>query len=296
MRNCYFAGLSLGVFSLICAPSLTGETSAPTPPPSADSAKDARSLYEAALANLKKDDKGKTHPDRALNLMREAVALGYPDAYNGLGYLYGNGLGVERDDEEAARLFRLGAGLGSAKSQYALSVAIARGRGVAKDDKEAAEWLQKAADADLPEAQAVLAEAIMLERLGFKLEYAKVWLYAEPAAKSGNPLAQNILGVLYQYGYSRKKDVVAAEEWFRKAAAQGYAKARFNLGQLIGVNRPERRVEALVWLMEARNQGDVMADKFLNEVLSGLPQEAIDKATALTAGGANPETSQVTDN
>ena len=49
-------------------------------------------------------------------------------------------------------------------------------------------------------------------------------------ADSGDPAAQNELGVRYRTGKGVDKDPAAAISWYLKAARQGYAKAYFNLG------------------------------------------------------------------
>jgi len=49
-------------------------------------------------------------------------------------------------------------------------------------------------------------------------------------AETGDPAAQNELGVRYRLGTDVEKDPAKAVTWYLKAARQGYAKAYFNLG------------------------------------------------------------------
>ena len=77
-------------------------------------------------------------------------------------------------------------------------------------------------------------------------------------AASGDPAAQNDLGVRYRLGTDVDKDLAKAISWFLKAAKQGYAKAYFNLGAAYyngdGVNVSDQ--DACVWFTLAADAGD----------------------------------------
>ena len=52
-------------------------------------------------------------------------------------------------------------------------------------------------------------------------------------------------------------DIQKSLVWYREAAAQGYAKAQFNLGALLHGRKdgtPEERLEALGWYEKAADQ------------------------------------------
>lgn len=57
----------------------------------------------------------------------------------------------------------------------------------------------------------------------------KVWL---EGAMSGSPEAQNNVGEIYAKGLGTAPDYGMAFQWFRKAADQGYGRAKINLGYL----------------------------------------------------------------
>ncbi len=61
-------------------------------------------------------------------------------------------------------------------------------------------------------------------------QYDAALKIAIPAAKAGDPYAQNIVGAAYNDGNGVNKDIAASIEWFEKSAAQGYVKAYYNLG------------------------------------------------------------------
>jgi uncharacterized protein len=77
-------------------------------------------------------------------------------------------------------------------------------------------------------------------------EYASVFTMALPHAQAGNPLAQDMIALLYQCGLGVVRNVFEAERWLLKAAEQNDPIAWNNLGTLY-ISEPElqhRRSEA----------------------------------------------------
>jgi TPR repeat protein len=70
-----------------------------------------------------------------------------------LGRLYENGLGLEQDEREAARLYLLAADQGHSGAQSRLAGLYYDGRGVEQDDATAASWFDRAAAQDHAPAQ-----------------------------------------------------------------------------------------------------------------------------------------------
>ena len=105
-------------------------------------------------------------------------------AQSTLGYRYGSGLGVPKDDAAAVKWFRKAAEQGNADGQKNLGTMYANGLGVAKDEAEAVKWYRK-------------------------------------AAEQGNAYGQKNLGWMYENGLGVAKDEAEAVKWFRKAAEQG---------------------------------------------------------------------------
>ena len=79
-------------------------------------------------------------------------------AANNLGYLYENGVGVQKDYGKALHWYRKVAEAGAPIGQYNLGSAYLAGRGVEPDPVEAAKWLTLAAAGGVPEARAALAK------------------------------------------------------------------------------------------------------------------------------------------
>ena len=70
----------------------------------------------------------------------------------------------------------------------------------------------------------------------------------EPMARSGNATAQNIMGAAYEAGHGVGPDPEKARAWYEQAAAQGLAKADYNLGLL---HKKAGRYDGAVMAFEA---------------------------------------------
>ena len=81
---------------------------------------------------------------------------------------------------------------------------------------------------------------------------------ARVRASAGDVVAQFSLGSLLYYG---SDDTAQGVEWIRKAAAQGFAPAEFQLGQVyafgFGVGQDDR--QALEWYRKAASHGSAAA-------------------------------------
>ena len=80
-------------------------------------------------------------------------------------------------------------------------------------------------------------------------------------AEQGNANAQEILGLMYDFGKGVPEDDAEAVKWYRKAAEQGHALAQSSLGVMYdkgeGVLKDE--AEAVRWFRLAAEQGDADA-------------------------------------
>lgn len=87
----------------------------------------------------------------------KAASLGHADAQYNLGNAYQNGLGVWKDDQQAALWWRKAADQGLPKAAYNLGIQYVYGRGVEQDHDQALIWFRKAAARGHPGAREVLA-------------------------------------------------------------------------------------------------------------------------------------------
>ncbi|BAN68568.1 SH3 domain-containing protein [endosymbiont of unidentified scaly snail isolate Monju] len=97
-------------------------------------------------------------------------------------------------------------------------------------------------------------------------------------AHEGDPQAQYVLGLFYEAGQERTRDIEKAIAWYEKAAAQGYGKAMVNLGAIYhkgkGVERdPEK---ARYWYEKAAAKGIAKAQYNLALLYASRPPEERD--------------------
>eukprot|EP00729_Bicosta_minor_P032465 gene32465-biopygen20867 len=97
------------------------------------------------------------------------------------------------------------------------------------------------------------------------------------------PVAQNILGDMYESGEGVKQDHVEAAKWFRKAAEAGYAAAQYNLGLMYGTGKgvEQDHVEAVKWFRKSAEAGHAMAQNNLGAVYrdgDGVDQDHVEAA------------------
>ncbi len=145
------------------------------------------------------------HPQNdAQESLRQAATAGDATATYNLGLMYANGQGVRKDDAEAARWFRTAANQGHADAKYVLASMQAR---------EAT---------PVPGREAASQSNVQALR---------------QAATAGDAGAQFQLGLMYANGQGAmgqgvRKDYAEAARWFRKAANQGHADAKYALASM----------------------------------------------------------------
>ncbi len=109
----------------------------------------------------------------------------------------------------------------------------------------------------------------------------------QPLAGKGDAMAQNGLGVLYEYGYAVRQDANGASLWLRKAVAQGSVQAADNLGWMYerGFGVKADPVCAYMWYSLAAGlaHGDDAAapERNLNRAARSLDATEIAQAQAL---------------
>lgn len=150
-------------------------------------------LFVASSVVLWSNSGAHAQPIRDMQELRASADSGDAEAQFTLGAMYYDGLGVARNEKEAAKWYRKAANQGNAAAQFKLGQMYEYGLGVRKDEKDAVAWYRKAAD-------------------------------------QGNSSAQVNLGRMYNFGRGVLKDERQAVAWLRKAADQGLAQAQFNLG------------------------------------------------------------------
>ena len=84
-------------------------------------------------------------------------------------------------------------------------------------------------------------------------------------AEQGDPQAQSLLGIMYDYGLGILEDDDEALKWYRKAADQGHADAQLSLAGVyeLGSILPKDDIEAVRWYRKAAEQGHAIAQSSL---------------------------------
>lgn len=125
-----------------------------------------------------------TDYETALSEWQDLADAGDANACFGMGLLYGNGFGVDLNDDLALKYYLIAAENGHAEAQYNLGVMYQNGWGVPIDEEAGVEWYLQAAD------QGIVG-------------------------------AQLALGRVYAMDFSEKFDAVEAYKWFGLAADFG---------------------------------------------------------------------------
>jgi hypothetical protein len=132
----------------------------------------------------------------------------------------------QRDDYPTAyREWKPLAEKGDPASQYNLGLLYHFGLGVRRDEAEAAKWYGLAAEQGDADAQHAIGD-FYIEGLWGKPDYAEAAEWFRLAAEQGQAEAQRKLGSLYARGRGVPKDPIKAAKWLRQAAKQGDAEAK----------------------------------------------------------------------
>jgi len=124
----------------------------------------------------------------ALSSYREAADQGSPAAMLFIGYMYENGLGLNKDFGEALFWYRKSAEAGEGMAMFNIGVFYRDGRGVKADQKEAFRWFSRAAELGVPDAAYSMAQAYNDGR-GVTPDYKLAADYMFTSLSAGYPFA-----------------------------------------------------------------------------------------------------------
>ena len=160
-----------------------------------------------------------------------AADCGHSQAQRYLAFAHLNGRGVAKNEAEGVRWLRLAADGGDAPSQRQMGFHYATGSGVPFDPSEGVQWFRLAAEQGDYLAQFNLGLAYANGR-GIPFDQAQSLHWYQLAAEKGMPEAQCALGQIYEHGFGVPVDYAASAHWNRLAAAKDYPEACSNLGWL----------------------------------------------------------------
>ena len=163
---------------------------------------------------------------------RLAAERGNPIAMNALGSLYCDGKGVTHDYKAAEDWFLKSAAKNEPRAYYNLARMNEQGLGVTINLPKAVNLYQQSADLGFARAQIKLGEGYFFADLGLSKDYKKAFSQFSAASSSGDPFAENYMGVMYLQGLGVDPNVEKARAFFRASAKQGCARAQKNMGDL----------------------------------------------------------------
>ena len=196
----------------------------------------------------------------AVKWYKRAADQGNSSAQNNLAAMYKNGSGVVKDQAEAVRWYRKAAEQGNAMAQNNLGLMCRDGVGVAKDYDEAVRWYKKSVDQGNVPGQVNLGWMYQ-NGLGVAKDYNEAVKWYKKAADQGDAWAQTNLAGMYRNGFGVAKDYDEAVKWYKKAAEQENANGQYWLGIMCqnGFGVTKDYGEALKWYRKSADQGNAWA-------------------------------------
>ena len=148
--------------------------------------------------------------------------------------------------DNAYAMFSKGARFGSVTAQYYLAYCQAEGYGVEKDDKKAFALFRRVAERGLPIAQARMAY-ILYKGIGTNKDQTKAnyWMNKATNYSYIDSYTTYVLGLCYEEGLGREKDMEKAMECFQKSCSKNVDEAfihtamLFAEGQLVKQDFPQ---------------------------------------------------------
>jgi TPR repeat protein len=166
----------------------------------------------------------------AYNLALEKAKQGDAPSQVLVADILARGLGMARNEKEAAEWYRRAAEQGVPEAQFQYALLLVDGRFVNQDKNEAFALMEAAAEAGNELAQFNFAQMLVERDPGSKGMMRAVDYY-ERAAKAGLPDAQYAMARIYADGVGgQKKDEAEARRWLTLAARQNFDTAQLDLG------------------------------------------------------------------
>ncbi len=114
--------------------------------------------------------------------------------------------------------------------------------------------------------------------------FAEAMQQLQPAARSGNAEAEELIGVMYAMGLGVARDDIRAFEWYLRASMKGHPGAQSGVGWYYEVGRgmpaPDL-VRAYMWYVLSAIGGDPDAAISQNEVVKKMSSKQIEEAHLL---------------
>ena len=235
--------------------------------------------------------------EKAFEYYNMAAQQNNPIALNNVGSLYFNGIGTEKNRVTAIKYFTESAKLGNDNAATNLAfIYLTKNKNDADLNKQAIRLFQQAAKSGNKLAEFMLGYAYYR---GFVVErdnYTAFGLIKDAAdEKASFDEAQYILGEMYSNGYGTVQNYVNAVGYYNKAVNQGNTQAYMELAKIYAAGRVVERnlVRAHALFNVAASEGDTEAAKFRDEIGEHMKLEMLLQAQN-EAQNFKPEASELT--
>ncbi len=171
-----------------------------------DPQNDLAMFQMGVIATDKKDYK------EAAEWYKKSSDLGNDIAMYNLGVFYMKGLGVVANHKKGIELYTKASKKGNTEAQFNLGQEYHLGTNIKQDYKKASYWLQKAWEQGHKEARFQMGN--MENKQGHYTKAIEIW---QELAKDNHGLSMVFLGLNYLKGQGVEKDIIVANEWFKKA-------------------------------------------------------------------------------
>ena len=168
---------------------------------------------------------------------------------------------------------------GNSRAQMMLGHLHERGLGVEKNNTEAAKWYLKAAENGDVISQASIG-SMYLNGIGITKDYDQAMKWFQSAVSNGDLRSMVLIGLMHDEGRSVPIDWAKAASWYRKAATKGYASAQNLLGFAYANGRgvSQNNLWAYVWFTLASDNGQRQADEDVASIERMMSNDEIAKA------------------
>ena len=207
------------------------------------------------------------------------------DAYYKLAGYYKRGRGVERNLKKAQELYHVAATAGHAQSAYFYAQMLERGLGSERDLKKALRWYRFALNNGFGNAGYAIASlyerALIVEPSENSANNMRTLglVQLKNAANAENNVAAMLrLARIYAAGDGLEQDKNMALHWYQKASNAGSGTAMIEGATYIlrlWPNNQKKKEEAVRWLRQAADKGEVKAALLLGSALAGSDLAAL---------------------
>lgn len=222
------------------------------------------SFGKIGLKNPKVAGEWKIKAEASIKWFWKEVEGGMAEAEYDLGFCYEKGIGLDKDEKQAAKYYQLAADQKNLIAITTLGSCYFHGKGVIENRVTAAEYWKLAAQKEFAPAQRNIGLCYQWG-WGVSKNEQESLKYLKAAAEQGLASAQNNLGEWYFVGRGTPKSTEWAVHWFKLAKEQGELEAFYNLGLCYknGTGVPKNEKDAVPCFRQAADCGYVGAQLLL---------------------------------